>query len=267
MEPRFDQLLSAKIKRLGKSTVVLDEPTLSNANTVGVSSSDLILTSSSQTQHPDTVKVGEKNFYVSEFGKVYTGEIFRGLIIMSNKSPRYALTDVEITVYSTCQNKGQQKKLVKRSVPRIEAGSAFSTIIDIRADFTDTYVLDLRAKYKSEFYRERLRQMDVDTMSPSQRNRLQNRESYHIDYTNRDVTRSFTKKFKFQTRSPFQLSQTIVVRQNKYFMEITLENESTQLYLQTVQLKLSNADLECTDLNPLDEDGEMIGSIMKKKEK
>lgn len=60
MEPKFDQLLSAKIKRLGKSTVMLDEPTLSNANTVGVSSNDLILTSSSHTQHPDAVKVGEK---------------------------------------------------------------------------------------------------------------------------------------------------------------------------------------------------------------
>jgi hypothetical protein len=60
MEPKFDQLLSAKIKRLSKSTVSLDEPTLSNSNTVGVESSEIIMTSSSKTDHPDMIKVADK---------------------------------------------------------------------------------------------------------------------------------------------------------------------------------------------------------------
>jgi hypothetical protein len=60
MEPKFDQMLSAKIKRLSKSTVVLDQPTLSNANTVGVESAETILTSTSKAEHSDMIKVGDK---------------------------------------------------------------------------------------------------------------------------------------------------------------------------------------------------------------
>jgi hypothetical protein len=113
MEPKFDQLLSAKVKRLGKFATSLEEPVFSNANSVGVSSGELILTSSSHTPHPDAVKIGDKNFYIVEFGKVYTGEPFRGLIILSNKSPTYDLNDVELAVYSTWHNKNQTKTLTK----------------------------------------------------------------------------------------------------------------------------------------------------------
>jgi len=77
----------------------------------------------------------------------------------------------------------------------------------------------------------------------------------------------FLNKFKFQTRSPFQLGQNIVVRQNKYFMEITLENESSLLFLQSVNLQLTNSELSYVDLNDKDDEGEMMGSVMKKKEK
>jgi hypothetical protein len=101
MEPKFDQLLSAKIKRLGKATTVLSDPTMMDPNTGEITSPDIILTSSSHTQHPDAVRHGDKNFYISEFGKVYTGEIFRGLIILTNKSSSYTLNEVELTVYAT----------------------------------------------------------------------------------------------------------------------------------------------------------------------
>ena len=109
--------------------------------------------------------------------------------------------------------------------------------------------------------------MNIESMSPTQKSKMQNKDSYRIDYVNKEVTRNFSKKFKFQTKSPFQLGQTIVVRQNKYFMEITLENDSTQLFLQAVTLKLSNDQFEYKDLNELDAEGEIAGSIMKKKEK
>jgi len=267
MEPKFDQLLSAKIKRLGRFATNLDDPTFSNSSSAGVLTNEVILTTSSHTYHHDAVKVGDKSFYISEFGKVYTGEIFRGLIILNNKSSTHALTNVELAVYSTCQQKNQTRSLAKETVERIERGGSYSKIIDIRADYTDTYVIELRAKYKSDFFKEKLRQMDIDNMSPAQKSKLQNKESYRIDYNSKDVTRNFSKKFKFQTRSPFQLSQTIVVRQNKYFMEITLENESQLLFLQSVQLKLTNNDLEWQDLNAPDAEGEMIGGTMKKKEK
>ena len=102
-------------------------------------------------------------------------------------------------------------------------------------------------------------------MSPSQRNKLQNMESYRIDYANRDVTRNFSKKFKFQTRSPFQLEHSIVLRQNKYFMEIIIESDTTLLFLQSVAFNVNHLDLDLLDLNPHEE--EMVGSVMKKKEK
>lgn len=263
LDPKFDQLLSAKIKRLGKSTTVLDEPVLSNANSVGVSSKELILTSSSHTQHPDAIRVGDKNFYIAEFGKVYTGEIFRGLIILSNKGQKHDLNDVEFVVYSTCQNKNQTKTLHRKTIPLIPRASTFSQIIEIRADFTDTYVIELKARYKSEFFKERLRQLDIESMSPSQKSKLQNKESYKIDYATREVIRNFSKKFKFQTRSPFQLAQNIVVRKNQYFMELTLENITTVKVLKDMQLNVTNPDLDCLDLNEKDEEGEMVGSVMK----
>ena len=109
--------------------------------------------------------------------------------------------------------------------------------------------------------------MDIDNMTPAQRSKIQSRENYRIDFATHNVTRNFTKKFKFQTRSPFNLAQKITWCQNKYFMQITLENESTNLFLQNVQLDLTNTDLEMQDLNELDVEGEAIGSVMKKKEK
>lgn len=193
--------------------------------------------------------------------------MFRGLIILSNKSPNHNLNDVEIAVYSTWQNKNQTKTLTKKVIQKIEKGGSYSHIVEIRADFTDTYVIEIKAQYRSDYFRDKLKHMDIDSMSPSQKAKMQNKESYRIDYQHREVTRNFSKKFKFQTRSPFQLSQNIVVRQNKYFMEITLENESSQLFLQAVTLKLSNTDLDWLDLNHSDEEGEMVGSFMKKKEK
>jgi hypothetical protein len=134
------------------------------------------------------------------------------------------------------------------------------------ADYTDTYVIEIKAKYKSDFYKEKLRVLDIDAMSPSQKAKIQNKESYRIDYANREVLRNFSKKFKFQTRSPFSIVQNTVVRKNKYYMEMTLENESHQLFLQSIQLKLNNPDLEWLDLNTHDEENELIGSVMKKKE-
>ena len=262
MEPNFEQLLSSKIKRLGKSTVVLDEPTLWSSYSVGVSTSEVILTSSSHTQHMDAVKVGDKNYYLSDFGKVFTGEVFRGLIIMSNKSPHHALTDVELTIWSTCQNKGQTKTLLKKNIAKIEKASANSQIIEFRAEFTDTYVIEIKARYKSEYFKDIVRKMDIDNMSPSQRNKLQNMESYRIDYVNKDVTRNFSKKFKFQTRPPFQLEHSIVIRQNKYLMEIIIENDTSLLFLQSIAFNVSNSELDLLDLNPHEE--EMIGSIMRK---
>lgn len=141
MEPKFDQLLSAKIKRLGKSIVETSEAIFSNANSVGQTSNDIVFSSSSHTYHPNAVKVGDKNYYQTEFGKVYTGEIFRGLIIITNKSSSYALTNIELTVQSTYQQKGSTKILSKDIVAKIDADSNFSKIIEIRTDFTDTYVI------------------------------------------------------------------------------------------------------------------------------
>jgi hypothetical protein len=228
---------------------------------------EMILTSSSQTYHHDAIKVGDKNFYISDFGKVYTGEIFRGLIILTNKSETHAINNIELAVYSTCQNKNQTRTLAKETVDVIERGASYSKIIEIRADYNDSYVIELKAKYKSDLFKEKLRQMDIDNMTPAQKSKIQSKESYRIDYATHNVTRNFTKKFKFQTRSPFQLAQKIFVRQNKYFMEITLENESTNLFLQSVNLELTNTDLDLQDLNQLDEEDEIMGSIMKKKEK
>lgn len=96
---------------------------------------------------------------------------------------------------------------------------------------------------------------------------MQNKDSYRIDYTNKDVIRNFSKKFKFQTRAPFSLGQNIIIKQNKYFMELSLENEWNHLFLQSVTLKVTNNDLKLLDLNGEDEDGEIIGALMKKKEK
>ena len=101
MEIKFDQLLSAKIKRLGKFGLNLDEPTVGNLSSAGKLSNETIMTTSSHTYHHDAVKIGDKNFYVSDFGKVYTGEIFRGLIILTNKSNLHPLTNVDLAVYST----------------------------------------------------------------------------------------------------------------------------------------------------------------------
>ena len=116
-------------------------------------------------------------------------------------------------------------------------------------------------------FKEKMRELNIDDMTLAQRNKIQTRESYRIDFNGRNVTRNFSKKFKFQTRSPFELGQKIVVRQNKYFMEITLENDSPILFLQSIKLQLTNNELEYTDLNQFDEEGEISGNIMKRKEK
>lgn len=134
MDPKFDQLLSAKIKRLGKFGTNINEATFGNASSAGELTKETILTSSSHTYHHDAVKVGDKNFYISEFGKVYTGEIFRGLIILSNKNESHAINHVELTVNSTCQAKNQTRTLAKETVDVIERGASYSKIIEIRAD-------------------------------------------------------------------------------------------------------------------------------------
>jgi hypothetical protein len=126
----------------------------------------------------------------------------------------------------------------------VEKSKSFYEIIDLQADYTDTYIIEVKARYKSDFFKEKLRQMDIDSMSPSQKAKIQHKESYRIDYATRDVLRNFSKKFKFQTRSPFNITQQIHVRQNKYFMEMTLENESSQVFLQSIVLKVTNKDLD-----------------------
>ena len=148
MEQKFDQLMSAKIKRLGKFATSLDEPTFNSSDDSGLLSNEVIFTTSSHTYHYDAVKVGDKSFYISEFGKVYTGEVFRGLIIISNKSSTYPLTNVEFSVHSTLNQKNQVRSLAKETIDIIDRGASYSKIIEVRADYTDTYVIEVKAKYK-----------------------------------------------------------------------------------------------------------------------
>ncbi|CAI2375870.1 unnamed protein product [Moneuplotes crassus] len=263
---KFGQLLQAKIKRLGKSTTVLDKPTFSSENKVGIPTSDIILTSNSTTIHPDAVKIGDKNFYVSEFGKVYTGEIFRGLIILSNKDKDYPLNNIRIDVLATYQNKNITKTLTSKTIPSIEKGGSFYQIVEIQADYTDTYVIEIKSRYQCQQFKNQLNNLNIDAMTPSQRAKYQNKESFQINFVERDVYRNFNKKFKFQTKSPFNVTQNTVIRKNKYFMEMTLENESTNLFLQSVHLSVTNPNLTCIDLNQKDEEDEIVGSTMKKKE-
>ena len=236
MDTKFEQLLTAKIKRLGKSTTVLSTPTFSSYNKVGLETVDPILTSNSHTDHPEAVKIGDKNFYIADFGKVYTGETFRGLIILSNKNRNYALNYVEMTVYCTYQNKSSTKTLASKTIPKIDKGGNFYQIIELVADSTDSYVIEIKTRYRSEFFNDQLKSWNIDSMTPSQKSKFQSRDNYKIDYANKEVIRNFSKKFKFQTRSPFTVSPYITVRKNKYFLEMSLENESTQLFLQSVQL-------------------------------
>lgn len=103
MEPKFDQLLTAKIKRLGRFPSKPEELSLHKSHSVDDSAIDVSLGSGSLSEsHIDeAVRVGDKVFYVNEFGKVYTGEIFRGLIILTNKSLTDTITNVEFSVYAT----------------------------------------------------------------------------------------------------------------------------------------------------------------------
>lgn len=50
-------------------------------------------------------------------------------------------------------------------------------------------------------------------------------------------------------------------------MEVMLENDCSQIFLLSIKLMLTNERLECLDLNPLDKEGEIAGSILKRKEK
>jgi hypothetical protein len=175
--------------------------------------------------------------------------------------------DINLTVTSSMQNKKHNRMLINKTIEFISKDSSVYQIIEIKADCSDTYVIELKAKYKSDFFKEKLRQMDIDSMSPSQKAKFQNRESYRIDYSTRDVVRNFSKKFKFGAKSPFKLDSKIFVRQNKYFLEAMLENEWSQVFLHSVKLVHKSELLELIDLNPLDKEGELSGSVVKKKEK
>lgn len=192
--------------------------------------------------------------------------------------------------------------MAKEVIEVIDKGESHSKMIEIRADYSDTYVIEIKAKYKSAFFKEKLKSLDIDNMTPAQKGKIQNKESYRIDFATRDVIRNFSKKFKFQTKSPFQLTQKIIVQQNKYcktppgeessenqdsvptepsimppsklsqkpnayFMEITLKNDSSLLSLQSVQLEVTNYELDLTDLNRMEHKDEAGGVKMKKNEK
>mmetsp|Transcript_3202 Transcript_3202/g.3829 ORF Transcript_3202/g.3829 Transcript_3202/m.3829 type:complete len:225 (+) Transcript_3202:278-952(+) len=171
-----------------------------------------------------------------------------------------------MTVYCTCQNKSSTKTLITKTIARIEKGGSYYQIIELIADYTDTYVIEIKCRYRSEYFNEQLRKWEIDSMSPSQKSKYQSKDNYRIDYAKKEVIRNFNKKFKFQTRSPFTVSPNIIVKKNKYFMEMTLENEGAQLFLQSVTLKVTNPNLDCADLNSKDEEDEVVGSVMKKKE-
>ena len=93
-------------------------------------------------------------------------------------------------------------------------------VFAFKLDQNVNYQMQVDMSYTSKHFTETLNNLigERDDVDPYQ---LQS-SGATIDYIRRKVTRTQTKKYKFEAQKPFEVSKNIALRDNKYILQVKI---------------------------------------------
>lgn len=135
--------------------------------------------------------------------------------------------------------------VINKLGPKEQVGFIFA----FKVDHEDIYYLQTKLSYTSQHFTEQLHKHfghneDIDPYSISS-------PTAQIDFVRKKVTQNQQKKYRFEAYLPFNVTKHVLLKNNRYILQIKVENASlNKVFPETMRFKSNKPDVfKVIDLN------------------